>query len=103
MRLQVCASLIKEPIWRDVPRQDSLPGMDLRAALTVVGDGPVGAVGRKIDEQFGMPPGHEAAEWALGMKMVIELREDCGLEAGHGAAHHRISRAGDFRLPLRSS
>jgi electron-transferring-flavoprotein dehydrogenase len=58
------------------------PGMDLRAALTVVGDGPVGAVGRKIDEQIGMPPDHEKCEWALGMKMVIELREDSGLEAG---------------------
>jgi electron-transferring-flavoprotein dehydrogenase len=58
------------------------PGMDLRAALTVVGDGPVGAVGRKIDAHIGMPPGHESREWALGMKMVIELREDSGLEPG---------------------
>jgi electron-transferring-flavoprotein dehydrogenase len=58
------------------------PGMDLRAALTVVGDGPVGAVGRKIDEKIGMPPGHGSSEWALGMKMVIELREDSGLDAG---------------------
>ncbi|MGA3087851.1 MAG: hypothetical protein ABSD75_04520 [Terriglobales bacterium] len=62
------------------------PGMDLRAALTVVGDGPVGAVGRKIDTQIGMPAGHGTREWALGMKMVIELRpetgEDRGLEPG---------------------
>jgi len=58
------------------------PGMDLRAALTVVGDGPVGAVGRKIDAQIGMPPGHESREWALGMKMVVELRQDSGLEPG---------------------
>ena len=58
------------------------PGMDLRAALTVLGDGPVGAVGRKIDAQIGMPPGHESREWALGMKMVVELREDSGLEPG---------------------
>jgi len=58
------------------------PGMDLRAALTVVGDGPVGAVGRKIDAQLGMPEGHGSREWALGMKMVIELREDSGLEPG---------------------
>ena len=58
------------------------PGMDLRAALTVVGDGPVGAVGRKIDAHIGMPPGHGSREWALGMKMVIELREDSGLEPG---------------------
>jgi electron-transferring-flavoprotein dehydrogenase len=58
------------------------PGMDLRAALTVVGDGPVGAVGRKIDSQLGMPEGHGSREWALGMKMVVELREDSGLEPG---------------------
>jgi electron-transferring-flavoprotein dehydrogenase len=58
------------------------PGMDLRAALTVVGDGPVGAVGRKIDAQLGMPEGHGAREWALGMKMVVELREGSGLEPG---------------------
>jgi electron-transferring-flavoprotein dehydrogenase len=58
------------------------PGMDLRAALTVVGDGPVGAVGRKIDARLGMPEGHGSREWALGMKMVVELREDSGLEPG---------------------
>ena len=64
------------------PEAGFTPGMDLRAALTVVGDGPVGAVGRKIDAQIGMPPGHESREWALGMKMVVELRENSGLEPG---------------------
>jgi electron-transferring-flavoprotein dehydrogenase len=58
------------------------PGMDLRAALTVVGDGPVGTVGRQIDERIGMPQDHDTREWALGMKMVVELREDSGLEPG---------------------
>ncbi len=58
------------------------PGMDLHAALTVVGDGPVGAIGRKINAQIGMPRGHQSREWALGMKMVVELREDSGLEPG---------------------
>jgi electron-transferring-flavoprotein dehydrogenase len=56
--------------------------MDLRAALTVVGDGPVGAVGRQIDETIGMSKGYKSREWALGMKMVIELSEDSGLEPG---------------------
>ena len=64
------------------PEAGFTPGMDLRAALTVVGDGPVGAVGRQIDEMIGMPKGHKSREWALGMKMVIELREDSGLEPG---------------------
>ncbi len=58
------------------------PGMDLLAALTVVGDGPVGAVGRNIDQRIGMPKGHQHTEWALGMKMVVELRENSGLEPG---------------------
>lgn len=58
------------------------PGMDVRAALTVVADGPVGAVGRGIDAHFGLPKGHHHSEWALGMKMVVELREDAGLEPG---------------------
>ena len=64
------------------PSEGFMPGMDVRAALTVVADGPVGTVGRQIDEHFGLPPGNHQREWALGMKMVIELREDSGLEAG---------------------
>jgi len=64
------------------PADGFMPGMDVRAALTVVADGPVGAVGRQIDQHFGLPRGNEQREWALGMKMVIELREDCGLQPG---------------------
>ena len=37
------------------PEAGFLPGMDVRAALTVVGDGPVGPIGRQIDRHFGMP------------------------------------------------
>lgn len=58
------------------------PGMDIRAALTVVADGPVGPVGRALDERFGMPEGHEHREWAVGMKMVIDLPEGVELEPG---------------------
>lgn len=64
------------------PGDGFLPGMDVNAALTVVADGPVGAVGRKLDSYFGLPKGNEQREWALGMKMVVELREDSGLEPG---------------------
>jgi len=59
-----------------------LADMDVRAALTVVGDGPVGAVGRRLNEHFGLPPGHAQREWAVGAKMVIDLPEGVGLEAG---------------------
>ena len=64
------------------PGEGFMPGMDVRAALTVVADGPVGAVGRQIDSHFGLPTGHHQREWALGMKMVVEIREDSGLEPG---------------------
>jgi electron-transferring-flavoprotein dehydrogenase len=57
-------------------------GSEVRAALTVVGDGPVGAVGRQLDEHFGMPAGHRRDEWAVGMKMVIDLPDSCTLEEG---------------------
>ena len=65
-----------------MPADGFMPGMDVRAALTVVADGPVGAVGQKLDAHFGLPAGNEHREWALGMKMVIELREGCELEPG---------------------
>ena len=57
------------------PAEGFMPGMDVRAPLTVVGDGPVGAVGQAIDRKLGLPPGHAQSDWALGMKMVIELPE----------------------------
>ncbi len=53
-----------------------MPGMDVRAPLTVVGDGPVGQIGRALDQKLGLPEGHARREWALGMKFVIELPED---------------------------
>jgi electron-transferring-flavoprotein dehydrogenase len=59
-----------------------LPGMNIRAGLTVVGDGPVGPIGRKLDEYFGMPEGHHRYDWAVGSKVVIDLPEDCPLESG---------------------
>jgi electron-transferring-flavoprotein dehydrogenase len=64
------------------PESGYMPGMDVRAKLTVVGDGPVGAVGRAIDKQIGMPEGNHQREWAVGMKFVIELPEDCELKVG---------------------
>ena len=58
------------------PADGYMPGMDVRARLTVVGDGPVGAVGQAIDDRIGMPEGHARRDWALGMKFVIELPAD---------------------------
>ena len=55
------------------PTDGFMAGMDVKALLTVVGDGPVGAVSQVIDEKLGLPAGHHRREWALGMKFVIEL------------------------------
>lgn len=63
-------------------------GTEIRAALTVVGDGPVGAVSRAMDETLGMPAGHKRDEWAVGMKMVIELPDGVDLEPG--TVYHTI-------------
>jgi electron-transferring-flavoprotein dehydrogenase len=57
------------------PADGFMPGMDVCASLTVVGDGPVGAIGQAIDRRLGLPPGKAKSDWALGMKMVIELPE----------------------------
>ena len=64
------------------PSDGFMAGMDVKALLTVVGDGPVGAVGQALDEKLGLPKGHARGEWALGMKFVIELPEDTPLTAG---------------------
>jgi electron-transferring-flavoprotein dehydrogenase len=75
--------LSDQGVARDgTPDAGYMPGMEIRAGLTVVGDGPVGAVGRQLDEVFGLPDGHHQREWALGMKMVIDLPEGSSLEPG---------------------
>ncbi|MBU9889783.1 MAG: 4Fe-4S ferredoxin [Candidatus Omnitrophica bacterium] len=64
------------------PTAAFMPGMDIHAALTVVGDGPYGPVGQSLDRRFGLPEGNHQREWALGMKAVVELPEDTSWEPG---------------------
>lgn len=64
------------------PNDGFTPGMDIHAALTVVGDGPVGPVGQQLDELFGLPPEHHTRDWAVGMKFVVDLPEDTPLKPG---------------------
>jgi electron-transferring-flavoprotein dehydrogenase len=59
-----------------------MPGMDIHAALTVVGDGPVGTIGQQLDAQFGLPEGHHTRDWAVGMKFVVDLPADTSLKPG---------------------
>jgi electron-transferring-flavoprotein dehydrogenase len=67
---------------KGAPSDGFTPGMDIHAALTVVGDGPVGAIGQQLDAQFGLPDGHHTRDWAVGMKFVVDLPEDTPLKAG---------------------
>ncbi len=64
------------------PSDGFTPGMDIHAALTVVADGPIGPIGRQLDELFGLPENHHTRDWAIGMKFVVDLPEDTPLKAG---------------------
>ncbi|MBI4323984.1 MAG: 4Fe-4S ferredoxin [Chloroflexi bacterium] len=64
------------------PADGFTPGMDIRAALTVVGDGPVGPISQQLDDLFGFPKNHHARDWAVGMKFVVDLPEDTPLKPG---------------------
>lgn len=64
------------------PGSGFMPGMDIRADLTVIGDGPVGTVSQQLDEHFGWPPEHHARDWAVGMKFVVDLPANCPLKPG---------------------
>jgi electron-transferring-flavoprotein dehydrogenase len=64
------------------PEAGHAPGMDVLAALTVVGDGPVGPVGRQLDRVLGMPDGRGRRDWAVGMKLVVDLAPDVELAPG---------------------
>ncbi len=60
------------------PSDSFMPGMDIHAQLTVVGDGPVGSIGQTLNQNEN---GAKRRDWALGMKFVIELPEDSVSEA----------------------
>jgi electron-transferring-flavoprotein dehydrogenase len=64
------------------PGDGYMPGMDIHAALTVVGDGPIGPIGQQLDAQFGLPEGHHVRDWAVGMKFVVDLPADSTLKPG---------------------
>ncbi|XXJ20445.1 4Fe-4S ferredoxin [Desulfovibrio caledoniensis] len=64
------------------PNAGYMPGIDMKAALTVIADGPVGPVGQRLNRKLGMPEGNHQREWAVGMKCVVDLPEDCPWEPG---------------------
>jgi electron-transferring-flavoprotein dehydrogenase len=72
------------------PADGFMAGMDVRALLTVVGDGPVGQIGQALDRKFGTAD--RRREWALGMKFVIELPPDNANP--HGVDKDKLASAG---------
>ena len=64
------------------PTANFAPGMEVRAALTVIGDGPMGAIGQQIDARFGRPEKHHTRDWAVGMKYVVQLPDSTSLRPG---------------------
>lgn len=68
------------------PAEGFMAGMEVRAALTVIGDGPVGPIGQQLDREFGLPEGRVRHDWAVGAKMVIDLPE--GVELAPGTVFH---------------
>jgi electron-transferring-flavoprotein dehydrogenase len=64
------------------PGTGFMPGMDVHAALTVLGDGAVGAIGQQLDGEFGLPDGRHIRDWAVGMKFVVDLPANSTLKPG---------------------
>lgn len=64
------------------PSDGFMPGMDIRAALTVIGDGPIGPIGQQLDAELGLPEGRHVRDWAVGMKVVVDLPADTALKPG---------------------
>ena len=64
------------------PDAGYMPGMDVRASLTVAADGPVGTLGQQIDEWRGLPAGCRRHDWAVGVKAVVDLPSQAGLQPG---------------------
>ncbi len=64
------------------PAEGFVPGLEIHAGLTVVGDGPVGPIGGQLDAHFGLPKDHHRRDWAVGMKCVVDLPEHTPLQPG---------------------
>jgi electron-transferring-flavoprotein dehydrogenase len=64
------------------PAEGFSPGTEIRAALTVVGDGAVGPIGQQLDQHCGRPEKHHSRDWAVGMKFVVDLPENTALQPG---------------------
>jgi len=58
------------------PRANFEPGVDLRAKVTVLGEGPRGSLAKKLIERLGLAEGREPQTYVLGVKELWELPDD---------------------------
>jgi electron-transferring-flavoprotein dehydrogenase len=58
------------------PKENFEPGVDLRAKVTVLGEGPRGSLTKQLVERLGLDEGREPQVYSLGVKELWELPDD---------------------------
>src|ERR1041384_6521946 len=58
------------------PKANFEPGVDLRAKITVLGEGPRGSLTKQLIERLGLDEGCEPQVYSLGVKELWELPDD---------------------------
>ena len=58
------------------PKANFEPGVDLRAKVTVLGEGPRGSLTKQLTERLGLDEGSEPQVYSLGVKELWELPDD---------------------------
>ena len=94
-RSWACAWPTRASTKRASPTPASCPAWTSAPRLTVIGDGPVGPVGRALDETLGLAPRATVQrDWALGHEdAVVDLPEALRPARRLRAAHLRLSRS----------
>ena len=58
------------------PKANFEPGVDLRAKITVLGEGPRGSLTKQLTQRLGLDKGREPQVYSLGLKELWELPDD---------------------------
>src|ERR687895_1385720 len=58
------------------PKQNFEPGVDLRAKVTVLGEGPRGSLTKQLTQRLNLNKGREPQVYSLGIKELWELPDD---------------------------
>jgi electron-transferring-flavoprotein dehydrogenase len=57
------------------PKANHEPGVDIRAAVTVLGEGPRGTLAKQLDKAFDLSAGRNPQVYSIGVKEIWELPE----------------------------